>query len=214
MLAVLVIFNACSTPTAPAPAGRSPAAGIVHPASSGPAAIDVGSLGADVPEPLDPVWIQALAEAAGAGDREAWRELVTLGLDHRDVPAAIEQLTLAVGDAALVWVRELLSATARETRDVSGLLRQAAEGVGCLPRPGDWLALIREVVSRECCDRHAFLAAALSGMARGIELARHSAPIDPEAVWRLDDLAQHPDPGLAHAARMVQPHFQPGGDGL
>lgn len=162
----------------------------------------------DAPEPPDPDWLHALAEAAGSGDRDAWAELVALGLEHRDAPASIERITLAVGEAAMVWLRDLLSATARETRDVSPLLGQAGMAVGCLPREDDWLALIREVTARECCERHAFLAAALAGMAQGIERAGHPPAISPEAVWRLAELAGHPDPALAAAARRAQPHFR------
>ena len=159
------------------------------------------------PESFEALAISDLADAAVAGSPEAWEALVALLLEDPDRPDLHEMATLAVGDRALTLLRRLLSATNREVRDVSPLLRRAGEAVGCLPIPDDWLETIREVTNRECCERNSFLAAALSGMARGMTMAGHGPTIEPEAVWRLAELADHPDPVLSQAAMEAQPHF-------
>jgi hypothetical protein len=102
---------------------------------------------------------------------------------------------------------EVLERSAKETRDVSGVVRGAARGLSEQGGTAGALVVVRELWARECCMRRGFLAAGLFGLVEGLE-ARYAEPVsDVGTATMLEALAGHVDPDVAAAARSAIPYF-------
>lgn len=105
----------------------------------------------------------------------------------------------------LEWFGSVLNLAMRESRDVEGAVRRAAQIVVAPGREGDLCRAVEEVDHRVCCMRATFLAAALAGLAAGLgEHPEAAACADAGTMARLERLAAGGDPEVRAAASQLQ----------
>ena len=87
-----------------------------------------------------------------------------------------------------------------EARDVGPVLRGLTAAMGRENPEPSGPRIVEEVARRNCCLRRGFMAAALDGLADGLELAEVKPAWDLETAVRLAEMGRSTDSSLAGAA--------------
>ncbi|MGE3308910.1 MAG: hypothetical protein AB7O66_03000 [Limisphaerales bacterium] len=105
---------------------------------------------------------------------------------------------------------ELLARLVGETREVDEVIREAARRLAVLDAGRGGVVVARELWARECCMRRSYLAGGLRGLADGLGEVAPGGILDAGAALMLGELAEHPDVGVAEAARAARGYFRTG----
>lgn len=148
----------------------------------------------------------------------AWRRsepgavaaLVRVAFDQAGEPGFRRRWLQAVAGHEGALLATALEQASHEAREVGPVLRGLAAALGRDGSDAVRQATVREIANRECCLRRSFLAAALDGLADGIEAAPAAPAPDTESAVRLEELAGSNDAGVEAAARRVARYYPVG----
>jgi hypothetical protein len=185
-------------------------AGVVVGCASSPpparARVEAGAPSAVGPSPVPSVASDLLAqrvEALHRSDPGAAEALVGLAFDRAEEPGFPPRWVEAVEGYELVLFSLALGRAAGEARAIEPILRELAADLGRQGSDGVRLSVVREIAHRECCVRRSYLAAALAGLADGLDGAVEAPGPQAEAAARLEELASNRDAEVAEAAARV-----------
>lgn len=137
-------------------------------------------------------------------------EWATLALERIGDASTEARVRAGIRENERAFFMEVLGRLARETRDVGPVVHLAARSWVSREGVSAAAAIVSEVWSRECCLRRSFLVAALDGVwvgMGGTETAKLARVVDASTALKLQELAEHPDAGVARAARTLGSRF-------
>ena len=138
-----------------------------------------------------------------------WASIAFGGMDEAGTQARVSAGTRGIESA---FFMEVFGRLARETRDVGPVVRMAARNWVLRDKTAA-AKVVSEVWARECCLRRSFLVEALEGVRLGMDGARPGiggSVEDASTALKLAELSEHPDDGVARAARVLESRFSMG----